>query len=371
MYRQIIKVISGTFLALALLSGCQGTKMKALIVTGQNSNNWETSSEILSTILENSDLFKVDVAISPAKGEEMTSFAPSFEKYDVLVLDYNGDEWSDETKANFESYLNAGGGLVVYHAANNSFPGWEAYNSITGLSEAAGELREFVVVHKDAEHPILKGIPERWMQSRDMLYSEIQAPSDNRTILATALSDAKRGGSGKHEPVIYIIEQGKSRIFHTTLGYVDENRPISLQSAGFILTLQRGAEWAATGIVTQNLPIDLPNAATPLILSDYKFYSLDELFSRAKFYEFGKPEKYLYLISNRIILAKADPLKLKDYEKRIIELLESDATAESKNYLCRELSWMGSDASIPALEKLLGNEDTKDMADFALQRLQK
>jgi hypothetical protein len=111
--------------------------------------------------------------------------------------------------------------------------------------------------------------------------------------------------------------------------------------------------------------------ATPLILPDYKPFSLDDLFRRAKSYEFGKPEKYLYLISNRIILAKADPLKLKDYEGRIIKLLESDASAESKNYLCRELSWMGSEASIPVLEKLSGNEETKDMADFALQRLQK
>ena len=344
--------------------------MKALIVTGQNSNNWEVSSEILSQILENSGLFNTDIAISPKEGENMAGFSPAFDKYDVVVLDYKGDSWSAETKASFESYIGNGGGVVIYHAANNSFHEWEAYKSISGSSEPAGDQTEFVVEHKDPEHPILKGIPDRWMQSRDLLFSETQAPTETRTVLATASIKPGKGGTGRPEPVIYTLEHGKGRVFHTTLGHVDENRPVALQSAGFILTLQRGAEWAATGNVTQKLPTDLPNVATPLILPDYKFFTLDELFSKAKSYEFGKPERYLYLISIRINHAKSDPVQLKEFEDRIIEFMESDASAESKNYFCRELSWMGSEASIPVLEKLLENPETKDMADFALQRLQ-
>ena len=369
MFRQILKVISVTLLALLLLSSCEGPKMKALIVTGQNIQNWETSHEILSQILENSGLFVVDIAISPEKGEEMADFSPAFEKYNVVVLDYNGDEWSDETKTNFEEYINSGGGVVVYHAANNSFPEWEAYNQITGLSEPAGDQYEFVVVHNEPEHPILKGMPERWMHSRDELFSELSAPSEYRTVLATAFSNPKKGGTGRHEPVMFTVELGNSRIFHTTLGHVEEGTPLALQSAGFILTLQRGAEWAATGSVTQELPPDLPNFATPFLLPSYKPYGLDELFQRAKAFEYGKSKKYLYLISNRIRLAKGDPVQLLAYEKRIIKHLESDATAESKNYLCRELSWMGTDAVIPVLEKLLDSEETKEMASYAMQRI--
>ena len=52
------------------------------------------------------------------------------------------------------------------------------------------------------------------------------------------------------------LTYGKGRIFHTVLG----NVPAAMSCAGFIVTLQRGAEWAATGKVTQKVPSDFPAA---------------------------------------------------------------------------------------------------------------
>jgi len=54
------------------------------------------------------------------------------------------------------------------------------------------------------------------------------------------------------------LSYGKGRIFHTTLGH-DIN---ALSSVGFIVTLQRGTEWAATGNVTQKVPANFPTANT-------------------------------------------------------------------------------------------------------------
>ena len=51
---------------------------------------------------------------------------------------------------------------------------------------------------------------------------------------------------------------GKGRIFHTTLGH-DVN---GMSCVGFVTTLQRGAEWAATGKVTQKVPASFPTAQT-------------------------------------------------------------------------------------------------------------
>ena len=48
------------------------------------------------------------------------------------------------------------------------------------------------------------------------------------------------------------IKYGQGRIFHTTLGH----GPEQLRSVAFIATFQRGAEWAATGKVTQAVPRD-------------------------------------------------------------------------------------------------------------------
>jgi type 1 glutamine amidotransferase len=52
------------------------------------------------------------------------------------------------------------------------------------------------------------------------------------------------------------INYGKGRIFHTTLGHFD----YAMECVGFITTFQRGAEWAATGEVTQAIPDDFPSA---------------------------------------------------------------------------------------------------------------
>ena len=50
--------------------------------------------------------------------------------------------------------------------------------------------------------------------------------------------------------------EGQGRVFHTTLGH----DVAAMQCVGFIVTLQRGAEWAATGRVTQPVPPDFPTA---------------------------------------------------------------------------------------------------------------
>ena len=50
------------------------------------------------------------------------------------------------------------------------------------------------------------------------------------------------------------IQYEKGRVFHTPMGHAD----YSQECVGFIVSLQRGAEWAATGKVTQPIPADFP-----------------------------------------------------------------------------------------------------------------
>jgi len=52
-------------------------------------------------------------------------------------------------------------------------------------------------------------------------------------------------------------------------------------------------------------------------------------------------------------------------------LAGKETTVEAKKLLLRELSWMGSDYSVPAIKNLVSNTELKDEAEFALSRLQK
>jgi len=62
------------------------------------------------------------------------------------------------------------------------------------------------------------------------------------TVLATAYSDPANADSGRDEPQLMVITFGQGRIFHTTWGH----NVAALASPDFAVTLQRGAEWAAT-----------------------------------------------------------------------------------------------------------------------------
>lgn len=264
----------------ALTVGCQSALaeekvLRALLVDGQNNHQWQKTTPLIKAILEKTGQFTVTVATSPAKGGDMSKFKPSFHEFDLVVSNYNGEPWSAETSAAFVEYVRGGGGFVSVHAANNSFPQWSEYNQMIGLGGWGGRTEKdgpyvrwrdgqfardtqagrggshgkrhpFEVIVRDTTHPITRGIPASWMQAEDELYGELRGPASNMQILATAFSDKSSGGTGEHEPMLMVIEFGKGRVFHTTLGH----DVTAMQGVGFQVTLARGAQWVATGKVT-------------------------------------------------------------------------------------------------------------------------
>lgn len=270
-------------LAIAAASASAADPLKVLIVDGQNNHNWKATTPVLKQILEEAKLFKVEVATAPPK--DTAGFAPKFSDYNVVVSNYNGAEWPEQTKSAFVEYVARGGGFVSVHAANNSFPKWPEYNAMIGLGgwggrneksgpyvrfrdgqivrdEKAGaggshgRQHAFVVEIRNKEHPIVKDLPEKWLHSTDELYDRLRGPAQKMTVLATAFADPKTGGSGEHEPQLMVIDYEKGRVFHTTLGHSDA----AMKCVGFRVTFARGCEWAATGKVTQKVPDDFPTA---------------------------------------------------------------------------------------------------------------
>jgi type 1 glutamine amidotransferase len=216
------------------------------------------------------------------------------------VLDYEGFEFSAPVKQALVDYIKNGGGLVVLHAADNAFPGWPEYNEMIGVggwggftpgysnrTDSAGpKIRwrdggivldsatpgtaqhpsphDFLITNRATEHPIMKGLPSAWLHAKDELYSNLRGPAKNVTVLATALAPTSMpNGTGEHEPIIMTIAYGKGRVFHDTLGHVGATQKapiIAMNSVDYIVLLQRGTEWAATGSVTIPIPSDFPTA---------------------------------------------------------------------------------------------------------------
>ncbi len=284
MFRPMFKSILFALIFAAGAFAQETPQLKALLVDGQNNHsNWPITSTMMKAYLEQTGLFSVESARTAKEGSD-ANFSPAFENFDVVVSNYNGAAWPNDTQKAFVKYIEGGGGLVIVHAADNSFPEWPEYNRMIGLggwggrNENSGPLvyynadgkmvrdasagnggnhgpqHDFTITVRDAEHPITKGMPSQWLHVNDELYDSLRGPAEEIHVLATAHSDSEKGGTNRHEPMIFVVQFGKGRIFHTPMGHGNDSQ----QCVGFIATFQRGAEWAATGKVTQEIPADFP-----------------------------------------------------------------------------------------------------------------
>jgi hypothetical protein len=94
---------------------------------------------------------------------------------------------------------------------------------------------------------------------------------------------------------------------------------------------------------------------------------LDELLGEAAKWQSDTSRKPLLAISE--IVRRASISQKRDIEQKFIALLKSDASLAGKDFICKELSVIGTDASAPALSAMLLDAKTSDMARYALERI--
>jgi len=232
----------------------EAAPVKALIITGDEvgAHDWKATHQALKAILSEGGKMAVDVTTTPSKDLTDENLA----KYDVFVLNYrntpNGPPetaWSDANKEALLKAVREGGkGLVSYHFASSAFtsPNWEEFEKAVGgwrTQGFHGPAHAFTVKKADADHPIAKGLADKFDHAVDELYQNSKLP-EGAVVLATAYSDPdKPKGTGKDEAVIWVNPYGKGRVFSCVLGH----DVAALNDAEVPAWIRRGALWAATG----------------------------------------------------------------------------------------------------------------------------
>jgi type 1 glutamine amidotransferase len=286
MKKTILAVACGALLAAALPSHAAPIRVMLLDGDSAGAHPWQPLTAALKEALDEAGIFETDIVTAPkADGGDFSTFKPDFSKYQVIVLNYDAQDWPDSLKTPFEAFVKNGGGLVTVHAAETAFPNWKAFNEMIGVSgfrgrnENAGPLWfmkdgkltsdstpgnagahgarvPYTIVVQDPNHPITKGLPKTWMHQGDELYNKLRGPGQNMKVLATAWSDPANRGTGHDEPQLIVVNYGRGRVFNTLAGH----DAFAMSSVDWVVTFQRGTEWAATGKVTQKVPADFPTA---------------------------------------------------------------------------------------------------------------
>ncbi len=260
-------------LVVALLLGAVGLaqqapvrKIQTLILTGQNGHDWRAVTPLLRQTLEAAGRFEVRV------NEEFRGGGPeTLAPYDLVVVNYYDSRkpdlhWGERAERALTEFVDSGKGLVIYHFSLAAFSGWKEWEEMSGGNWRPNNghhspPHDFQLTVRVPDHPIMRGMPEKFPQTHDELYANLKWQQDRSRyqVLATAWDDhvlypgkarQPTPGAGLDHPMLWVTERGKGRIFVTALGH-DAG---AVQTPAFVATFSRGAEWAATGSVTIALP---------------------------------------------------------------------------------------------------------------------
>jgi type 1 glutamine amidotransferase len=254
-------------------------QLRVLIVDGVNNHDWQAGTKGIQDILKEKGGFTVEV--NTVMAETLEKWNPGFAKYDVVINNFNGGHtekglaWPARVESALETYVRGGGGLVVYHAANNAFLNWAAYNDMIGLGwrdpsfgvglavaedgsivtipKGSGlkpghpPRHDFEVHVRDTGHPVTQGLPVKWMQPMEQLTHGQHGPAEGLTILTYAYSETSK----QNEPMDWVRSYGKGRVYVTMLGHTWKNEANpNLDCKEFRQLFAQGVRWAATQSAT-------------------------------------------------------------------------------------------------------------------------
>ncbi|MGX1930140.1 ThuA domain-containing protein [Flagellimonas sp. 2504JD4-2] len=147
----------------------------------------------------------------------------SLKNYNAVVfLNTTGDILNAGQEADFERYIQAGGGFVGIHAATDTEYDWPWYNKLAGayfMGHPAVQSATLNVVNRT--HPTTQILDSTWVKE-DEWYNFKNVNNDINVLIEIDESTYEGGNHGEHHPISWHHDYDGGRAFYTAMGHTDE-----------------------------------------------------------------------------------------------------------------------------------------------------
>ena len=158
----------------------------------------------------------------------------------VVFLNTTKDVLNHIQQAQFERYIQSGGGFVGIHAAADTEYDWPWYGKLVGAYfESHPKVQEAVIQVQNTSHPSTSHLPTEWKVTDEWYnYRNI---NPELTVLATLDESSYEGGkNGEVHPMVWYHEFDGGRAFYTGRGHTAE----AFQESEFQQQLLEGINYA-------------------------------------------------------------------------------------------------------------------------------
>ena len=286
-------------------------------------------------------------------------------------LKFNPSETPERCKALMD-FVKSGKGLIGIHAATDNFYDWPEGmemmgGKFTGHPWTGGGT--WAIKIDEPDHPLTAAFKGKGFKINDEIYRTdppLYSRAKQRVVMSLDMSDPTTRNAKGVKPsdedtgIAWIKTWGKGRLFYCSLGHNDH----LLWNPAILQHYLDGIQFALGDYQMDATPKGIVSSGKGSDMAE-----LQELLEKVKTYDWGQSRLALTEVSEIIKKAHGNKAELAKIEKALLGVLESDAKRAGKQFVCRELSIIGTEQSVPVLAKMLAGEETSDMARYALERI--
>ena len=158
----------------------------------------------------------------------------------VIFLNTTMDVLNDVQQADFERYIQAGGGFVGIHSATDTEYEWPWYNKLVGAYfEGHPRIQEAKLNVIDNNHPATEKLDSTWIKT-DEWYNFKNINPDINVIIKIDETSYEGGTNGDNHPISWYHDYDGGRSFYTELGHTKE----TFENPKFLNHLLGGIKYA-------------------------------------------------------------------------------------------------------------------------------